>query len=101
MCTARGRKWSASSALYAYGRPCRSPQRRSHRPQASTAASPSHAQRRGISAVVIDRVVVTGVDAPEPSHGHLVARVIADVDDGLEEHRAAERIDGHAAGADA
>src|SRR5437588_12365528 len=101
MRTARGTKWSASSALYAYGSPWRMPHTRRPRPTASTPASSGHAQRRGVSAVGIDRVVAAGVDGLEAGQRNLVAGVVADVDDRLEEDRAAERVHGHAAAADA
>jgi hypothetical protein len=43
---ARTTKWSASSALYAYGKPCRTPHTRNPNPTTSTAASAAHARRR-------------------------------------------------------
>src|ERR1700694_2452521 len=101
MLTARGTKWSASSALYAYGSPWRMPHRRRPSPSASTPASSGHAQRRGASAVGIDRVVAAGVDGGKASPRHLVARVVADIDDRQEEHGAAEWIHRDAAPADA
>src|SRR6185312_15925183 len=119
MSIACGTKWSASSALYANGRPWRIPHRRSSRAIARTTAKPPHAQRRpfrpvagdaaeasrcgrasGASAVAIDRVVAVREDALEAPQWQLVAGVVADVDDRLVEDRRAERVDGHAAGLD-
>src|SRR5262245_21354437 len=97
MRTARSTKWSASSALYTYGSPCPIPHRRSARPPASTAARHGHAQRREISAVGIDRVVATRVDTPEAGLGNLIARVVADVDDRVDEDGGTEREDRDAA----
>src|SRR5439155_8101684 len=101
MRTARGTKWSASSALYAYGSPWRIPHTRRPRPTASTPASSGHAQRRASSAVGIDGVVAAGVDGLEAGQRNLVAGVIADVYDRLEEDRGAERVHGDAAATDA
>src|SRR5579859_5000854 len=116
MLTARGTKWSASSALNAYGRPCLTPHSLSARPPASTAASPTHASRAArsrrrervprvtrasgaaLGAVGIDGVVATRVDAPEARLRDLVVRVVADVDDRLDEHRRPEREHRDAAG---
>ena len=66
-----------------------------------TAASAGQAQRRGISAVGIDRVVAARVDASEAGLRDLVAGVVADVDDRLEEDRAAQRVDRDASRAQA
>src|SRR5438270_13023126 len=101
MLTRRGTKWSASSLLYAYGSPCLTPHSRSARATASTAASAIHASRRALSAgarvrgarngcgalgaalrtVGIDGVVAARVDAAVARRRHLVAGVVADVDD--------------------
>ncbi len=52
------------------------------------------------SAVGIDRVVAAGVDAFEAAQRHLIAGVVADVDDRLDEDGFAERVDGDAPSAD-
>src|SRR5438128_10043190 len=92
--------------LKTYGSPCLTPHSRSPRPAISRSARPDHAQRRGsrsggrvdrVSAVGIDRVVAAGVDPVEVGERNLIARIIAHVDDRLDEHGAAERVDGHAA----
>ena len=66
--------------------------------------APARPSRRGIprrcpdrSAVAIDRVVAARVDALEAVQRNLVARIVADVDDRLDEHGAAQRVDGDAA----
>src|SRR5947209_6387006 len=112
MLTARGTKWSASSLLYAYGSPCLTPQRRSTRASASTAASPIHASVRALSVararrlgashgrgaagaalrtVGIDGVVAARVYAAVARLRDLVVGVVPDVDDRLEEDGGAER----------
>src|SRR5438270_3164712 len=120
MLTARGTKWSASSVLYAYGSPCFTPHRRSAGAPASTPARAIQASRRelrsaaaaarspvasctrsagraALRAVGIDGVVAARIDEPVAGLRDLVVRVVADVDDRLEEHGRAEREHRYAA----
>src|SRR6185437_198729 len=77
----------------------RRPRRRSA-PLAPSREASSERLGAGLSAVAIDGVVPARVDAFEAAQRHLVARVVADVDDRDVEDRAAQRVDGDAAAPD-